>query len=104
MFEESDNGFLDELKLIMDACKNSDRKFGLFSATTSSSISKWTYENLKDFITVKIGVTNSVISSVEQQLIFTGTESGKLMAFRDLIKQGVHPPVLVFVQSKVFFY
>lgn len=29
-----------------------------------------------------------------------GSESGKLLAFRDLVRNGLHPPVLVFVQSK----
>lgn len=100
MFEESDNGFLDELKTILEACNNPEKKFGLFSATTSPSISKWAYDTLKDYATVKIGVTNSAISSVDQKLVFTGTESGKLMAFRNFIKTGVYPPVLVFVQSK----
>lgn len=35
-----------------------------------------------------------------QELIFVGNESGKLIAFRDLVKAGLSPPVLVFVQTK----
>lgn len=37
---------------------------------------------------------------VEQQLMFVGNEQGKLLAFRNLVKKGLSPPVLVFVQSK----
>lgn len=29
-----------------------------------------------------------------------GNEAGKLLAFRDLVRKGLTPPVLVFVQSK----
>lgn len=43
---------------------------------------------------------NAATKSVEQQLIYTGDEAGKLIAFRNLIREGIAPPVLVFVQSK----
>ena len=39
------------------------------------------------------------MSSVSQNLKFVGTESGKLLALRTLFKQGIKPPILVFVQS-----
>ncbi|MBN3325204.1 SYNRG protein, partial [Atractosteus spatula] len=42
---------------------------------------------------------NSAAETVEQELLFVGTENGKLLAMRDLVKKGFHPPVLVFVQS-----
>lgn len=37
---------------------------------------------------------------MEQELLFVGNEAGKLLAFRDLVRKGLTPPVLVFVQSK----
>ncbi|KAF6093263.1 DExD-box helicase 52 [Phyllostomus discolor] len=42
---------------------------------------------------------NSAVETVEQELLFVGSETGKLLAMRELIKKGFNPPVLVFVQS-----
>lgn len=33
-------------------------------------------------------------------MLFVGSEAGKLIAFRDIVRKGITPPVLVFVQSK----
>lgn len=52
------------------------------------------------YIRLVIGSSNSAVHSVEQELLFAGTESGKLLAFRDLVAKGIQPPCLVFVQSK----
>ena len=43
---------------------------------------------------------NAATDTVEQELVFVGQESGKLLAMRQIILRGFHPPVLVFVQSK----
>lgn len=43
---------------------------------------------------------NAATDLVEQELLFVGNESGKLVAFRNLVHKGLAPPVLVFVQSK----
>ncbi len=32
--------------------------------------------------------------------MYVGTESGKLMAIKNLLKKGFEPPILIFVQSK----
>ena len=50
---------------------------------------------------VTVGQKNTATELVDQQLVFVGTEAGKLVAFRNLVVQGLTPPVLVFVQSKV---
>lgn len=44
--------------------------------------------------------SNSATDTVEQELMFVGQESGKLLAMRQIILKGFQPPVLVFVQSK----
>ena len=50
---------------------------------------------------VSIGARNTANSIVKQSLIYTGTEKGKLLAFRQLLLDGgLTPPVLVFVQTK----
>lgn len=37
---------------------------------------------------------------VKQRLLFVGREEGKLLALRQLISEGMRPPVLVFVATK----
>lgn len=37
---------------------------------------------------------------MEQELLFVGNEAGKLVAIRDLVRKGLTPPVLIFVQSR----
>lgn len=43
---------------------------------------------------------NTATELVDQELLFVGNEQGKLLAFRDIVRKGISPPVLVFVQSK----
>jgi superfamily II DNA/RNA helicase len=50
-------------------------------------------------VTITIGERNRATDTVEQKLLYT-TEKSKFQAVRDLIGQGLKPPVLVFVQSK----
>ena len=57
--------------------------------------------NLDNVVGVTVGQKNTATELVDQQLVFVGTEAGKLVAFRNLVVQGLTPPVLVFVQSKV---
>lgn len=43
---------------------------------------------------------NSATDLVDQELLFVGNEQGKLLALRDIVRAGISPPVLIFVQSK----
>ncbi len=43
---------------------------------------------------------NTTAATIKQKLLFVGREDGKLLALRQLLAQGIQPPVLVFVQSK----
>lgn len=99
LFEESNHGFKEDLDLILKTCDNSDRKFALFSATTTKEMTPFVHENLKDFVTINIQ-PNTATSSVEQELLFVGTESAKLMTIRNILNKGVLPPILIFLQSK----
>lgn len=49
---------------------------------------------------IHIFFRNSATDLVDQELLFVGNEQGKLLAFRDIVRKGISPPVLVFVQSK----
>lgn len=99
LFEESNQSFKDDLEEILAACTSEERKFALFSATTTKEMTPFVHANLKDFATVNIS-PNTPTSSVDQTLKFVGTESAKLLAVREIFREGVSPPVLIFVQSK----
>ncbi|CAB0035272.1 unnamed protein product [Trichogramma brassicae] len=100
LFEEGKRGFKEQLDIISKACTNPDLRQGMFSATNTPAVTKWCRHNFKGLVTVTIGSRNSAADTVDQQLLFVGNEQGKLIAFRDLVKEGLTPPVLVFVQSK----
>ena len=56
---------------------------------------------LQQPLRITVGARNTAASSVSQRLTFVGRENGKLMALRQLLTEGLKPPVLVFVASKV---
>lgn len=100
LFEDGMRGFRDQLEEISTACTNPNLHCALFSATTTPVVTKWCRKNLKGLVTVTIGQRNSAVDLVEQELLFVGSERGKLVAIRNIIQKGMSPPVLIFVQSK----
>lgn len=99
--EEGQNNFKEQLDDILAACTNPNKKLALFSATYTVPVAKWALKNLKNLARVNVGAQNAATEYVEQELLFVGSESGKLLAVRDMVKSGLKPPVLIFVQSKV---
>ncbi|OWR53162.1 putative ATP-dependent RNA helicase DDX52 like protein [Danaus plexippus plexippus] len=95
--QEEVDTFRQQLDIILSSCKS---RLAMFSATHTPSIAKWARHNMRGLINITVGHRNAASSSVEQELLFCGNESGKLVAFRQLIQKGLKPPVLVFVQSK----
>jgi len=55
---------------------------------------------LRDPVRILVGARNAAVDTVHQRLLFVGREEGKLIALRNLVREGIAPPVLVFVQSK----
>ncbi|KAM4794801.1 putative ATP-dependent RNA helicase DDX52 [Rhinophrynus dorsalis] len=108
LFEEGKTGFRDQLASIFVACTSHLVKRAMFSATFAHDVEQWCKLHLDNVISVSVGARNSAVDTVEQSLLFVGSETGKLLAVRDLIKKGFSPPVLVFVQSvdraKELFY
>ncbi|KAI4495540.1 hypothetical protein M0802_008552 [Mischocyttarus mexicanus] len=100
LFEDGIRGFRDQLDVISTACTNPNLHRAMFSATTTPTVTKWCRKNLKGLVTVTVGPRNSAADLVEQELLFVGSERGKLLEIRNIIMKGVAPPVLVFVQSK----
>lgn len=99
LFEESNQKFQDDLEVILEACDNPKRKFALFSATTSKSMTSWVHEKLKTFATINIS-PNLPVSTIKQELKYVGTEAAKLQVVRDIVRDGIQPPILIFLQSK----
>ncbi|XP_011866410.1 PREDICTED: probable ATP-dependent RNA helicase DDX52 isoform X2 [Vollenhovia emeryi] len=100
LFEEGTRGFREQLDEITRACVNTNLRRGMFSATNTPAVSKWCRQNMKGLITVTVGQRNAAAELVDQELIFVGCERGKLLELRNIVRKGILPPVLVFVQSK----
>ncbi|XP_051534011.1 probable ATP-dependent RNA helicase DDX52 [Myxocyprinus asiaticus] len=99
LFEDGKTGFREQLATIFLACSSPKIRRALFSATFATDVEQWCQLNLDSLVSVNIGPRNSAAETVEQELLFVGSENGKLLAMRNLIKKGFLPPVLVFVQS-----
>ncbi|XP_030041422.1 putative ATP-dependent RNA helicase DDX52 isoform X3 [Microcaecilia unicolor] len=99
LFEDGKTGFREQLASIFLACTSHIVKRAMFSATFAHDVENWCKLHLDNVISVSVGARNSAVETVEQELLFVGSETGKLLAMRDLIKKGFLPPVLVFVQS-----
>ncbi|XP_010007406.1 PREDICTED: probable ATP-dependent RNA helicase DDX52 [Chaetura pelagica] len=99
LFEDGKSGFREQLASIFLACTSHLVRRALFSATFAHDVEEWCKLNLDTVILVSVGARNSAAETVEQELLFVGSETGKLTAMRELIKKGFAPPVLVFVQS-----
>ncbi len=106
MFDEADKyfelGFLDQVNTILEFLKvNTSIVYGWFSATINAAVDDILKNFLADPVKVIIGGRNNVLASIEQKLLYTGSEFGKLVEIRKMINQGgLEPPVLIFVQSK----
>ncbi|OCT91941.1 hypothetical protein XELAEV_18014997mg [Xenopus laevis] len=99
LFEDGKTGFRDQLASIFVACTSHLLKRAMFSATFAFDVEQWCKLHLDNVVSVSVGARNSAVETVEQSLLFVGSETGKLLAMRDLVKKGFAPPVLVFVQS-----
>ncbi|KAM9728665.1 putative ATP-dependent RNA helicase DDX52 [Menidia menidia] len=99
LFEDGKTGFREQLATIFLACSGPRVHRAFFSATCTPEVEQWCRLNLDNLVSVNIGHRNTAVETVKQELLFVGTESGKLVAMRDIIKKGFLPPMLVFVQS-----
>lgn len=97
----SRSSFLNQVDEILQSCPTSGVLKGLFSATISPFVQDLASSILQQsFIKISIGVVNSGASTIDQKLTFVGRDEGKLLAIRQIVQNGLHPPVLIFLQSK----
>uniref|UniRef100_A0A915BLV2 ATP-dependent RNA helicase n=1 Tax=Parascaris univalens TaxID=6257 RepID=A0A915BLV2_PARUN len=92
--------FRAQLAKVYQACNGKYTHRCFFSATFSYEVEDWCKTNLHNVAMVCVGARNSTVDSVEQELVFAGSEHGKVVAIRSLFQQGFEPPALIFVQSK----
>lgn len=55
---------------------------------------------MKDPLRIVVGPKNSAAKNVEQKLVYTGNENGKMVALKEHLRLGMKPPVLIFVNSR----
>ncbi|KNB46517.1 hypothetical protein JH06_0124 [Blastocystis sp. subtype 4] len=107
LFEE---GFVEQIDTILAACTHPHLQRLLFSATLpqvcsfslshSKGVESLARTVLRDPVRVVVGVRNGSNPNVTQSLRYCGTEEGKLLALRNMLRERFEPPMLVFVQSK----
>jgi len=104
VMDESDKlfemGFLEQIDSILQKCTNPTLHKSMFSATMPPQIEEMIRSFMHDALKINIGIRNTTAHSVNQKLVYVGKEEGKLIALRELFKNGFIPPLLIFVQSK----
>jgi len=100
LFEAGATGFRSQLATVYKACSGPAIRRAMFSATLGPEVENWCRLSLDNMVKVRVGAANSATTTINQKLLYCGSESGKLVAFRDLVRGGLQPPVLVFVQTK----
>ncbi|WPT13341.1 DEAD-box ATP-dependent RNA helicase 57 [Picochlorum sp. SENEW3] len=93
-------GFADQIDACLAACSNDGICRCLCSATLPETVENLARSVLRDPLRITVGERNISATSVEQKLLFVGRENGKLLAIRQLISDGLRPPVLIFVNTK----
>lgn len=66
----------------------------------SSQVRELAESVLRDPVFLTVGTDNAGATDIDQRLVYVGREEGKLLAIRQLVQEGLRPPVLVFLQSK----
>ena len=94
------SSFLSQVDEILAACSHISLRRSLFSATMGPMVHELAGAILKNPVFVSIGRQNTGANTIDQKLVFTGNEEGKLLAMRNLIREGLKPPCLLFMQSK----
>lgn len=95
-----DQGFVEQTDDILSNCSNVQLRKSMFSATIPSGVEAMGNSIMRDPVRVIIGHKEAASSTIDQKLVFTGNEEGKLLAIRQMLQQGeFKPPVIIFLQS-----
>ncbi|KAJ2719871.1 RNA-dependent ATPase rok1 [Coemansia sp. Benny D115] len=94
-----DKGFLEQVDEILAACTSSSLQISLYSATMPAAVEQMANTIMKNPLRIIIGHKGAATETIDQKLVFVGSEEGKLVEIRNMIAQGFKPPCLIFVQS-----
>eukprot|EP00249_Psilotum_nudum_P011627 c23285_g1_i1 orf=304-1956(-) len=104
VLDESDKlfelGFIEQIDAVVNACTNPSIVRSLFSATLPDSVEELACSIMHDAVRIIVGEKNTASQMINQRLMFVGSEEGKLLALRQIFKESLQPPILLFVQSK----
>ena len=94
-----DKGFVEQTDTLLAACTKLKLRKLCFSATISGPVEELAKTIMRDPIRIIIGRKDAASSTIDQKLVFTGSEEGKLVAIRQMLQQGeFKPPVIIFLQ------
>ena len=104
VFDEGDQlyeaeGFVKHMDTILAACTNPNKTVAVFSATLSPQAEKLVRSVMHDAVRVIVRGRRNASTHVTQRLIYVGNEMGKVIAVRNLLKEGLQLPALIFVQT-----
>jgi ATP-dependent RNA helicase DDX52/ROK1 len=106
VFDEGDRlwdtktDFLAVVDKILTGCSKPDKVVCLFTATLSEKVETAARSVMSsDPVRIIVHGRHTANTNVKQRLVFCGNELGKVVAMRNLVREGITPPVLVFVQS-----
>ncbi|KAF7145166.1 hypothetical protein RHSIM_Rhsim04G0150000 [Rhododendron simsii] len=104
VLDESDKLFeldlVEQVDSVVKACSSPSILRSLYSATLPDSVEELARTIMHDAVRIIVGRKNAASESIKQNLIFVGSEEGKLLALRQSFAECWNPPVLVFVQNK----
>jgi ATP-dependent RNA helicase DDX52/ROK1 len=97
---ESD--FVQQADAVFAACSNPALTRAMFSATVGERPERLARAVMFSPVRVIVGGRVATLSNdlVKQDLVFVGTEGGKLVHFRSMLQEGLEPPVLIFMQNR----
>ena len=93
-----EENFLEQTDAVLSACP-SDVVKGIFTTTLNSSVELLAASFMRDPVRVYVGTQNAATETIKQELLFVGQEEGKLMAVRNIFRDGIQPPILIFLDS-----
>lgn len=104
IFDEADSlfqsDFLEQTDSILSSLTNAKLSKSIFSATITSHVEELAHGIMNDPIRVIIGLKEAANANIEQKIVYCGDEHGKLIAIRNIIRNGeFKPPVIIFLQS-----
>lgn len=95
-----DRGFVEQTDSILAELTYAKLRKSIFSATIPAGVEELANSIMKDPVRIIVGHKEAASSNIDQKLVFTGSEDGKLVAIRQMIQQAeFKPPVIIFLQS-----